>query len=296
MKKLTKALLYIMAGLALVGILLTIAGAIGGGFRKFPSIYYSGAGLVVSEFNVTDNGSDMVRAISKEQAFDTADVKNLSISIGAREVLVKESTDNKIHIINNGKRNVETYVSGETLYIEDKDSSIKAVGINIGSSENITIFLPKNMSFEDIEYNMGAVGFKQDVPISCKNLDIDLGAGSISIKDLKADKLGTNLGAGSMEISGAEVGKMDIELGMGSFNYTGSLAGDMNLECSMGSANIKLANDIKDYNFKCDVSAGTIKYGNEKITNASVDKEVNNGSKSTIDIDCSMGTVVVDFK
>ncbi len=89
---------------------------------------------------------------------------------------------------------------------------------------------------------------------------------------------------------------MDIELGMGSFNYTGSLAGDMNLECSMGSANIKLANDIKDYNFKCDVSAGTIKYGNEKITNASVDKEVNNGSKSTIDIDCSMGTVVVDFK
>ena len=74
----------------------------------------------------------------------------------------------------------------------------------------------------------------------------------------------------------------------------GVIAGDANLDCGMGDIVMALEGSEADYNSTIGCGMGTVQFGNSVFQTG--DHEINRGAAHTMDIDCGMGSVGIQFQ
>lgn len=305
MKKISKMMLYIILGLLLVGIVCFIIGVAGGGLSNLPNnVYYDNEGWHIDRFNFCENAAEKRNydfsnfpLVKDEAMFASGDVEDLDIALGAKNIIIKEASDDNITVISMGKQKTEVYLADGVLHITTKSKEIKRWTDFIGCSDDtVTVFIPENKKFESMSYELGAVNLKQDVFVKCDFMDIELGAGTLQIKNLDVENMEVEVGAGSIVCENVTTDDLVAEIGAGSFEYSGDVECDLVLSCAMGNADIKLNGASSDHNLNYNVSMGTLEYDGKKIDGMDISEFIDNNSKYTIIINCSMGEVVVDFK
>lgn len=279
MRKLTKILL--IGGLLLVligGLIMLITGGVIG-VQKLGEMVKNGdltvdfgdSGVVGYQFDREKAAKEIASfVLAKEQIGTSEDVKNLEIDFGAGELKIKESGDEYIYLEVEHLVPFEYGIDGEkTLYIKPKKKNI------VNATGEMILYLPKEIVFEEVDLDLGA-GIMTVEQIETMELDVSVGAGTALFENLKCDDADMEVGAGEITVSQGDVRRTSLELAMGTaaLNYLGK---------------------EEDYDYDLSCGAGEIRIGSIYSGGVGFEKETDLGKEKKMKVECAMGAVTVNF-
>ncbi|NLW15520.1 MAG: DUF4097 domain-containing protein [Erysipelothrix sp.] len=178
---------------------------------------------------------------------------------------IKPSENDETWVEYNGKRNVVSQVSGNTLTIKDK--SMKMFGINMKglsdkneriviyiSSEDISLDLElavsdtyiSNVKLSSLEIEGGVGRTKLENITVHKDIEISGGIGETELINVNSNKLDIEVGVGKITINKLEAEKVDIDGGIGSITINNATIKDLKTETGIGSLTINNS-DIQNH-------------------------------------------------
>lgn len=222
-----------------------------------------------------------------------SDVENLDIEVGGCILETKISKDINFYVEVSKAYKFQGYVEDDTLYIK---ASNGAKTWNKMGSCTITLYVPRDFWFEDVNIEMGAgvLEFADLRAIDCVSLEI--GAGQIVIDNICSNELEMEVGAGEIKLKNMEVYKeLSAEVGMGNFEASGVVMGDAEIQCSMGNVSLELAGSEQDYDYSIECAMGNIGLGSRSYSGLAKEMSINNNAGVTIELQCAMGNISVFF-
>lgn len=262
--------------------------------------------------NIFDSAYDILRSGESTSDFSSEEIHNLELSLGGCKMILKESADGSFHVNAENIQAFQTYVKGDTLYI---NSLVNGRWSFSSQSTVITIEVPAGFEFEKVRMSLGAGEFTS-VPLLGKEIKLELGggdftfeslktavlncklgAGRLTIENLYTENVECNMGAGQIIVRNAETtGDLDFEVGMGDLEFTGSIPGNLDAECAMGQMRFHiLGSSQEDHDYDLECAMGNLSVGSSSFTGLSSDKKIDNGAGSLYHLECSMGNLEVTF-
>lgn len=287
MKKFTKIMLIIAAVFAVLGICFCAAGASMGatleGVKfvkdlkvRFGDDYLEHILDEDDEDDYWDTDWEVYLEAQKDdgkgnRSYELSVVKSLDLELRYDDVKFQPCTGNQIlvEIANDPDNNVRVHSDGEEIEIRS---------IKHKNNRKITISIPDKTEFE--------------------NLDIDLDAGIVTIdQNLQAGCLGISVGAGELVANSAmSAAEADIEVGAGTVMIKNLDADSVQGECGVGEMNITLQGKKENYQYHTECGVGTLKVGDEDFSGVSGEHEYHpDGAKRTLELECGMGELKVSF-
>lgn len=203
------------------------------------------------------------------------DITSLDVELGGASLTIKLGDSFSVESDINS---ISVRDAGKTLSVKQKGvqwSVKKAVG-------TVVITLPSDTFFNNASISMGA-GNLEIEDLSAERVDLDFGAGEVTIKKLIATE-GADIdgGAGKITIENGEIRKLDIDMGVGEFNLRARLEGRNTFDMGVGEANLTLLDSEDKYSFDIDKGIGEIRIdgdtvGSGRRGNGEIDIEIDGG-------------------
>lgn len=226
-----------------------------------------------------------------------SEVKNIKLNIDAAYLKVVPSSEAEtvsVELVEGKEKYYSCTLNGETLIVKyDEDHHVKSF------SPKIKLAIPEEASFEKITINTGAVEGEVTLDsLTCENMDINVGAGDFRINKVAVtDKFELVIGAGNVEIKDGEYKDVRVECGVGKLDLKGKVTGDITGHCGMGEMELELKGKETDYNYKLSCGLGKIEINDNNYSNISGSRKIQNeGAVGTIELDCGMGGIDVEFE
>ncbi len=230
-------------------------------------------------------GGNVLDTMQKHEITNTQQIVSLDIDISAAELTVTTG-DNFSMESNLKKLTIKT--EGDTLLIKEKSNYF--FGFGSKRTPKINLVLPDKI-FEKIEIETGA-GRVSIQTLSAKHLSFEFGAGEVEIDNLSAiENAEMESGAGKVTIANGTLNNLEFEMGVGECNVTAKLTGNNRLKGGVGSFNAYLVGTSEDYTLKVSTGIGSTNIDGKKVTNGTY----GNG-KSVVQIESGVGEVNVRYK
>ncbi len=156
----------------------------------------------------------------------------------------------------------------------------------------LTLYIPSHTVLEKANIITGAGRLTVD-SLSASTMNFEFGAGEVTINTLIAiSNIDIDGGAGKITISGGALHNLDLDMGVGQLNLTSALTGESEFDLGVGESNISVIGNKDDYNLDIEKGIGNITIDG---TNASNFKGQGNGSNS-IEISGGIGAINLKFK
>lgn len=220
-----------------------------------------------------------------------SEVSSLNIELGGYEFETAVSPDGLFHLKAEGVGKVQCYVKNGVL-------NVKAVRTNIklnNPSGSIILYVPEGQYFEKVDIELGAGQMTLD-DLNAGKIALDVGAGQILVRNLQAETITTSVGVGQLEIDSMNVDVLDVEVGMGEISGTGTINESVDIECAMGNVELKLAGSPQDFNYRLEMAAGNLDLGKDSYSGLAQERRIDNGADKNMEIECSMGNVSIQFE
>lgn len=213
---------------------------------------------------------------------------NLDFEIGGAEVTIKPSSDENFYIEAENFSYFQAYVEEKTLYVKD------IVTVN-GKGAFVTFYVPEESSFSNVEIELGAG--KITMPkLVAENVSLEIGAGVLLLEHLQAKEVEASVGAGSIELTGLSVEEFRGSVGMGSLHASGSFQGNVSADCSMGKLEIQVTEgSFEDYNYDVECAMGEMKVGDRSWNKIAAEEEIDHKAKRNMKLVCAVGRLEVSF-
>jgi len=321
MKKFIKGCLFVASGLCVVGILMIILCGVFGGKQVFaqalennefsigPTGYHMDTHVIGTDdwkdfmdgdfMNDADYHHDVKDGFSDEYNWDEDDfhydemieelesdshayidaseltavanqdqVQNLELKIGAAQLEIMESDDNQYWIQCDTSKIMKCYIEGDTLVLK----GVKKIGDH---HDKIYLYVPAGMRLNSV--------------------DVELGAGEITVERLQCEDLETSIGAGQIQYSDMNVGELKMEIGAGQADYNGIVQQDMKVECAAGQVNLMLQGNKTDWNYDVNCAAGEIMLEDTRYNNLLNEVDIDNSAAKDCKMECVLGQIQVGF-
>ncbi len=248
------------------------------------------------KFNIGDNISfDKSFQIFKGDMDKTllgSDVRKLDIEAGGCIFTVKQSDDDNFYMegVNIGK--AQGFVKNKTIYVKAYKSG--KVSLNDIKACKVTLYVPANSSFDEVEIEVGAGQLKL-ADIQAKELNVDVGAGEILLSDMLVDKIESSVGMGKISMHNIKVQDLDVEVGMGSLDMRGDISRNAELECSMGSIDMIVDGKEEDFNYHLEGAMGHVSIGDDSFAGLAQERTIQNNADKNMDVECAMGSISIVF-
>lgn len=237
---------------------------------------------------------------SKDRDIETGNVEKycpgdgicvLQVEVGGCDFQTKVSSDDSVYLEAENVRKFQGYVEDGTLYV--KSTAGSDLSFFAGKS-TVVLYLPEEYFFDrvDIEIGAGQVEMKR---LQGREVSLEAGAGRILLEDAEAEELKIEVGAGSVELMDMTVGQLSVEVGMGEFVGRGAINGDADVTCSMGNVEVEVRGEKRDFNYQLEGAMGSIDLDGEECGGFGTEKSIENGADKTMEIECSMGNITVEF-
>lgn len=251
-------------------------------FLTFTIISTIVSGIILI-FNVFDNSTSNEEKEVLNILEVSKQLTELDIDVTSSNIIIKESDTFKIDTSNE-------YISyredNDIIYITEKKHFMKD-----NSSTKLIVSIPKKNVFEKVNIKSGA-GVVSIDNLTTKVLDLDLGAGKVTIQNLMVlDNTYIDGGAGLVTIKGGSLTNLDLNMGVGKFDMTTRLVGNNEIDHGVGALTMNLLGDSADYQIHVDKGIGNVTIMGNEIK----DNSVYGNGISKIDIDGGMGSINIDF-
>lgn len=224
-----------------------------------------------------------------EYASDAVDSLNIDIEHG--DVTFENGNSFMVKFVDMGHYRVKCELDGSTLVVSEEK---KGWGFSLGSKPECIIIIPDNFKSVNADIILNA-GEMQVNSLSAQMADIEVDAGSCEIGKLEvSEELDMNVGAGSITIDNADISNSSFECGAGEINVNGSIDGDFDVDCGMGSSCFNLDKNIDEYNFDIECGLGSVNIGGHEYSgNTDMTIDGNNASYNA-DINCGLGEIRIN--
>lgn len=297
-----KSISRIFLGLACItislGILIVIlAYAIGGG-----------KDYIYKNTNYTSNVNNTSETNNRYELNAYAeDVTSIDFELSYGKVTIETGDEFHVRIDNMPEEGYKSYVKNGTWFIKEdmnRDNVIRIFDWNIpigdigfGFGENdvksssITITIPEDFHGKDLNIDLGAGSLNAD-KLSADTVKLTVGAGSMEVESLNA----TNLieienGAGNLIIHDLNALDVEVDCGVGDIKINGNIGRDCNVQTGIGNVFLDIEGDEENYNYTVDCGIGHVII-NDKSYNGITDTTIrNNNSIGTFRLECGIGKI-----
>lgn len=241
---------------------------------------------VIALANIFDNNDNSINTLTGDlQTFKIKnDIKNLDIETKGVNIIINEGNDFKIETDN---ENIKIKESNNKLLIVEKNNSL----IHKTDYTELIIWFPKNYQFNEVSIENGA-GKIEINKLDTKNIELDLGAGQVDIKNLNVSRESDiNGGAGEINIESSHINNLDLDLGIGKTTLNTEIYGTSEIDCGIGELVVNLVGTEDDYKIKLDKGLGNATINNEKMNSATY---YGNGSNQ-IEINGGIGSISINY-
>ena len=214
----------------------------------------------------------------------SSEIQSLEVTINAADFTIKQGESFSVE--SNLKH----------LTVEDKNGvlTIKETKkfANTYTGAVLTLYIPADTAFEKVNIITGAGRLTVD-SLSASTMNFELGAGEVTIDTLVATSdIDIDGGAGKITVSGGALHNLDLDMGVGQLNLTSALTGDSDFDLGVGESNITVIGNKDDY--KLDIEKGL---GNITVDGTSVSNIKGQGNSSnSIDVSGGIGAINLKFK
>ncbi len=213
-----------------------------------------------------------------------SDIKNLEVKINAADFTIKQGESFSVE--SNLKH----------LTVEDKNGvlTIKETK-KFGSTYTgavLTLYIPVDTVFEKANITTGAGRLTVDY-LSAGTMNLELGAGEVTIDTLiGTSDVDIDGGAGKITISGGALHNLDLDMGVGQLNLTSALTGESDFDLGIGESNITIIGNKDNYKLDIEKGIGNITIDGTSVSNVKGQGNGDNG----IEISGGIGAINVKFK
>lgn len=183
-------------------------------------------------------------------------ISSLEIDVSSLNLEIKEDSSFKIET---NDKYIKIREHNNKLTITERKHNLFSKGEN----NDLIIYIPSNFIFNDIEIDSGAGRIDID-KLTTRRLDLDLGAGEVSINNLNVlNEAEINGGAGEININNSSLTNLDLDMGVGKLTLNSSLLGNSQIDAGVGEMDINLIDN--DYRIMPNKGIGKITINNEEI-------------------------------
>lgn len=175
--------------------------------------------------------------------------------------------------------------SGSTKITDCAGSGIVVIDSDSGST-TIT-----DADFDSLKIQKDSGSIKL-INVNAEEVSLDSSSGSQTLDSCDITKFGTKRDSGSLKVDGSTIDEVNAEASSGSTNYNECVIGNFTSSTDSGSTTLYIQGKESDYNYKFDITSGSVKINDEKKSN---DYEKDNGADKTIDIQADSGSTRIDF-
>lgn len=245
----------------------------------------------LDDSGIYDNGHEVLKGDQATIYPDTdAVIKELDIELGGCSFETHISDTGEFYVKTRGMDKIQVYEEKGTLHIKSLNTHVKLTS----NSGKVILYVPEDYYYDEVEIELGAGEMTFD-DLNAKEISMKVGAGVIRCKGISAQELKASVGMGQIELSKMDVDKLDAEVGMGEFVGSGVVNNSAKLDCSMGNVELTLDGSSQDYNYKLEAAAGNVDIGRDRFSGLATERRINNNAERTLEIECSMGNISVQF-
>ena len=199
-----------------------------------------------------------VQSSQKEYA-----VRRLDMELGAGDFEIRVGDDFTVSTSSGSLRGITTSMDGDTWRVESTSSAWRGQGV-------VTITVPKDFT--------------------AQKLDIELGAGQLTVDGLTAENADIEVGAGRAEFANCKLNNASLDCAMGELVYRGALTGIGEISCGMGNTELHLSGE-DDFGYSVECGVGTVDVFGYRYSGLGAEAVQNAGASVFYAIDCGMGNV-----
>lgn len=275
MKKRWKIFWWSCGGLAIIGVICCITGAILGGVPY---------GKALKSWRMDDDKLQKLNIDSSDIEGDEqktfCGIKGLDVEVSEVNVVIDEYNGKDLAVETS---NIPESVLDEISYTAD-ESELK---IELKESKKIKKLLSGNTE----------ATIKIKVPFySLQEADISVGTGILQIGQIQTEELHVEVGAGQASVNRFVSDYAEFHCGAGEMQITGE-AESTDVECGMGNVNYMVNGAENEYNYEVKSSIGNVSIGNDTSEGLNPKwRKWDDMTEKEINIECGIGEVHVEFK
>ena len=223
-----------------------------------------------------DNMEGIANILENNGKASYKDINSIKSNVYAGSIHLKKGTGTDVITVEsidiNEKLGFRAFEKDGILYLTSNKKIKKSNNIGKGT---ITVTIPENMAFNEIELNMKAGKLKAD-QIRTNNLEVNAGAGEVNILDFQAEQAEFVCGAGSVTASGDAGRKLEAD-------------------CGVGELLLNLKGVKEDYNYDLECGIGEIRCADESYSGFGKDYTIDNHAAKNMEIECGIGQITVKY-
>ena len=182
------------------------------------------------------------------------------------------------------------------LSVSEKDGVLKIVDEAKSNSNYtnaiLTLYVPNGIVFHDVDIETGAAKMTVDT-LSASSVELKLGAGDVRFESLNASaNVDIEGGAGQITIVSGTLNNLSLEMGIGELNLTAAVLGESDLKFGVGESNVTLIGSKDDYKVDIEKGLGNVTVDGENVTGFG---SSGNG-QNHIEFEGDIGTINLKFQ
>lgn len=210
-----------------------------------------------------------------------SNTKVLNIDLNISNLTIKKG--DKLNIISNNKY-IKVDKNDGIVNIKEKNH----LGFNYKDNK-VTITIPTNIKLDNVNLNAGAGKITIDY-LNTSKINFSLGAGKVTIKELNVDKeTFIDGGAGKIEILSGNINNLNFDMGIGNTIIKSNITGNSDIDCGIGALELNLLNNMKNYTFEIEKGLGSVTLNKENVKEGKIGSGIN-----LIEIDGGVGSININ--
>ena len=215
----------------------------------------------------------------------TSEIHSLDIRINAADFKIKQGD---AFSVESNLKNLSVFEENGVLKIIEEIENVHNGNYN---DAVLTLYVPNNTVFQEIDIDTGAAKMTVD-SLSTSSLDLTLGAGDVRFEYLNvSSEMEVEGGAGAITIADGIINNLDLEMGVGELNFTATLLGYNDLDFGVGESNLTILGDKDDYKVELEKGLGAIFIDGQKVS----DFGSSGNGQNYLKIDGGVGTINLTF-
>ncbi len=206
------------------------------------------------------------------------EVSELYIDLKATSLKVERGAE--FQVVADGEK-VDFWQNGKVVYVKEKEEGFFADWL--GEQGEVKVFLPEDMLLTKVSVNMGA-GAIEARDLKAEELELSLGAGRTELVGLEAlSRAKIDGGAGLLIVREAKLHGLTLDMGVGKVEIAARLEGTNKVNAGVGKLELTLIGEEDDYQVSFDQGIGAMTQQGISLNNP-------NG-KNRVEIDGGVGAI-----
>jgi len=248
--------------------------------------------------SITRNGTRYSKSETNETyhfaVAEGEEVTGIDFEFAVGEVEVRTGNTMEVTVVDMFENAITSEVKNGVWYIED--SLIESGSVHSDYSPEITITIPEDMSFGQVEIYLAAGMLNAD-ELAADEVFLEVDAGSLKVFELVAkEALNIKNGVGEIKVYDVDAKNLTVDNGIGALSFTGAVSGYNTVKCGIGEVKLSLTDRSRvDFNYSVECGIGEVEIDGNSF-NGTV--ESNNYDRSDADyfaLDCGIGCIEIEL-